>query len=490
MNAPVPKILIESTWHGRVFGAEWRSAAGGLLDVLEPATGAVMTRVGNATADDVRRAASEARAAQPGWAARPYEERATVLRKAAALLEQNREELVYWIMRETGGIEPKAGFEVQMVTSILHRSAAMLTEPQGLVLPSDGGRISLARRVPRGVIGVISPFNFPLILSSRAVAPALATGNAVILKPDPRTVLTGGFIVARLFEEAGLPKGVLQVLPGGAAAGEAICTDPDIAMVSFTGSSAVGRRIGELAGKHLKKVQLELGGKNAVIVLEDADLDLTASNIAFGAWFHQGQICMTTGLVIVHRKIADALTEKLVAKAKHLPVGDPTTGQVALGPIISRGQVDRIHAIVKDTVTAGARLAAGGTFDGPFYRPTVLTGVKPGMRAFDEEVFGPVASIVTFADDDEAVALANHNEYGLSAGIFSASVGRALAIGNRLRTGLLHVNDQTVADEPHVPFGGTGASGNGTRIGGPANWEEFTHWQWVTIKDKPNPYPF
>ena len=169
-----------------------------------------------------------------------------------------------------------------MVTGILHRSAAMLTEPQGLVLPSDGGRLSLARRVPRGVVGVISPFNFPLILSSRAVAPALATGNAVILKPDPRTVLSGGFIVARLFEEAGLPKGVLQVLPGGAAAGEAICTDPDVAMLSFTGSSAVGRRIGELAGKHLKKVQLELGGKNAVIVLEDADLDLTASNIAFG----------------------------------------------------------------------------------------------------------------------------------------------------------------------------------------------------------------
>src|SRR5262249_15415326 len=411
------------TWHGRVFGAEWRSAAGGLLDVLEPATGAVMTRVGNATADDVRRAASEARAAQPGWAARPYEERATVLRKAGALLEQNREELVYWIMRETGGIEPKAGFEVQMVTSILHRSAAMLTEPQGLVLPSDPGRISLARRVPRGVIGVISPFNFPLILSMRAVAPALATGNSVVLKPDPRTALTGGFIIARLFEDADLPKGVLQVLPGGAEAGEAICTDPDIAMVSFTGSSNVGRRIGELAGKHLKKVQLELGGKNAVIVLDDADLDSAASAIAFGAWFHQGQICMTTGLVLAHESIVDALSEKLIAKAKHLPVGDPM-GEVALGPIISRGQVDRIHGIVKDTVTAGAKLAAGGTFDGPFYRPTVLTGVKPGMRAFEEEVFGPVASITPFKTEDEAIELATRNDYGLSAGIFSASVGR------------------------------------------------------------------
>jgi benzaldehyde dehydrogenase (NAD) len=489
MNVPAPKFLVEKTWEGRVFGAEWRNAAGGSLDVLEPATGNKITSVGNASAADVRKAAAEARAAQPGWAATPYEERAAVLRKAARALEDNQEELIPWIARETGGIPAKAGFEIHMVTEILYRSAAMCTEPQGLVLPSNPGRISIARRVPRGVIGIISPFNFPLILSMRAVAPALATGNAVVLKPDPRTAMTGGFIIARLFEEAGLPKGVLQVLPGGAEAGEAICTDPDIAMVSFTGSSNVGRRIGELAGKHLKKVQLELGGKNAVIVLEDADLDATASAIAFGAWFHQGQICMTTGRVLVKDKIAASLTEKLVAKAKHLPVGDPL-GQVALGPVISRAQVERIHGIVKDSVAAGAKLEAGGTFDGPFYRPTVLTGVKPGMRAFEEEIFGPVAAITSVASDDEAVTLANQNEYGLSAGVFSADVGRALAIGNRLNTGLLHINDQTVADEPHVPFGGSGASGNGTRIGGPANWDEFTQWQWVTIKEKPNPYPF
>src|SRR5271157_5925705 len=469
--------MIESAWRGRVFGAEWRSAAGGSLDVLEPATGATLTRVGNAVAEDVRRAAAEARAAQPAWAATPYEKRAAVLRNAARALEDHQEELIPWIARETGGIPAKAGFEIHMVTEILYRSAAMCTEPQGLVLPSDPGRISLARRLPRGVIGVISPFNFPLILSSRAVAPALATGNAVVLKPDPRTALTGGFIIARIFEEAGLPKGVLHVLPGGAEAGEAICTDPDIAMVAFTGSSAVGRRIGELAGK------------NAVIVFEDADLDAAASAIAFGAWFHQGQICMTIGRVLARDKIVAPLTKKLVDKAQHLPVGDPMS-QVALGPVINRAQVERIHAIVKDTVAAGATLAAGGTFDGTFYRPTVLTGVKPGMRAFDEEVFGPVAAVTSFSTEDEAVALANQGEYGLSAGVFSADVGRAISVGNRLNTGLLHINDQTVADEPHVPFGGVGASGNGTRIGGPANWEEFTQWQWMTIKDKPGAYPF
>jgi benzaldehyde dehydrogenase (NAD) len=488
MNAPVPKFMIEATWKGRLFGKDWY-AGGAAIDVLEPSSGATLTSVGNASAKDIRKAAAEARAAQRDWAATPYEKRAAILRKAARVLEDNQEELIPWIARETGGIPAKAGFEIHVVSEILYRSSAMCTEPQGLVLPSDPGRISLARRIPRGVIGIISPFNFPLILSMRAVAPALAVGNAVVLKPDPRTPLTGGFIIARLFEEAGLPKGVLHVLPGGIEAGEAVCTDPDIAMVSFTGSSAAGRRVGELAGKHLKKVQLELGGKNGVIVLEDADLDSAASAIAFGAWFHQGQICMTTGRILAQEKIAAALTAKLVEKANHLPVGDPL-GQVALGPIISKQQVERVDGIVKDSVKAGATLAAGGTFEGTFYKPTVLTGVKPGMRAFEEEIFGPVAAITPFKTDDEAIALANNTEYGLSAGVFSANVGRALAVGNKLSTGLLHINDQTVADEPHIPFGGTGASGNGTRIGGPANWEEFTHWQWLTIKERPNPYPF
>jgi benzaldehyde dehydrogenase (NAD) len=488
MNAPVPKFLIEDTWRGRLFGADWYST-GAAIDVLEPSSGAKLTSVGNAGAKEIRKAAAEARAAQHDWTATPYEKRAAILRKAARVLEDNQEELIPWIARETGGIPAKAGFEIHVVSEILYRSSAMCTEPQGLVLPSDPGRISLARRIPRGVIGIISPFNFPLILSMRAVAPALAVGNAVVLKPDPRTPLTGGFIIARLFEEAGLPKGVLHVLPGGIEAGEAICTDPDIAMVSFTGSSAAGRRVGELAGKHLKKVQLELGGKNGVIVLEDADLDSAASAIAFGAWFHQGQICMTTGRILAQEKIVASLTAKLVEKANHLPVGDPL-GQVALGPIISKQQVERVDGIVKDSVKAGATLAAGGTFEGPFYKPTVLTGVKPGMRAFEEEIFGPVAAITAFKTDDEAIALANNTDYGLSAGVFSANVGRALAVGNRLSTGLLHINDQTVADEPHIPFGGTGASGNGTRIGGPANWEEFTHWQWLTIKERPNPYPF
>jgi len=490
MTATGNGLLNETIWHGKAFTGTWNATAGGTADVMEKATGKRLATVGLAGAADVAVSARAASAAQAAWAAMPYEARANVFRKAARIVEENAAEFQDWIIRETGAVAPKADVELHMATGILHQSAAMPTEPQGIVLPSNGGRMSIARRIPHGVVGVIAPFNFPLILSIRAVSPALATGNAVILKPDLRTPVSGGFLIARIFEEAGLPAGVLHVLPGGAEAGEALCTDPHVAMIAFTGSTANGRKVGALAGEHLKRVSLELGGKNSMIILDDADLDAAASNARWGAWLHQGQICMTTGRILVQEKIAAALVDRLVKVANQLPVGDPVTRKVALGPIINEAQLERVHGIVRDSVAAGAKLRAGGTYEGLFYRPTVLDAVTPGMRVFEEEIFGPVAAVTTFSTDDEAIALANRTEYGLSASVISGSVTRALALGNQLRTGLLHINDQTVADEPYVPFGGRGASGNGTRIGGPANWEEFTQWQWLTIKDKATAYPF
>ena len=484
------QVIDEAAWRGNVFTGAWRPSSGGAFDVCEPATGKALSRVGVADARDIASAAKAAFEAQPAWAAMPYEQRATVFRRAAQLVHDNADDIRQWAMRETGSIPPKVDVELHMIEGILQQSAAMITEPQGLVLPSAAGRISMARRVPHGVVAVISPFNFPLILSMRAVSPALAVGNAVLLKPDPRTPISGGFIIARLFEQAGLPAGVLHVLPGGADAGETLCVEPHVAMLAFTGSTRAGRRVGALAGEHLKKVSLELGGKNSLIILDDADVDVAASNARWSAWLHQGQICMTAGRILVQEKIADAVVERLATVANQLPVGDPAAGQVALGPLISDSQRDRVHAIVQESVKAGARLKAGGTFEKLFYRPTVLDRVAPGMPAFDEEIFGPVAPVTTFASDDEAVALANQTEYGLTAGVISRSVSRALAVGNRLKTGILHINDQTIGDEPHIPFGGRGASGNGTRIGGPANWEEFTQWQWVTVQDAATPYPF
>jgi benzaldehyde dehydrogenase (NAD) len=467
------RILAQSPWSGLVFTGDWTAARGGALDVKEPASGQVLTRVGLANAADVSAAARAAAAAQPAWAAIPARERAEVFYRAAAYLQANADEFAAFIGRETGGLVAKG-----------------MHEPDGVLLPSTPGRLSIAKRVPLGVVGVISPFNFPLILSMRSVAPALAVGNGVVLKPDAQTPVTGGFLLALAFREAGLPAGVLQVLPGDVEAGEALCSDPNVQMIAFTGSTATGRRVGELAGRHLKKVSLELGGKNSLIILEDADLDLAAKNIAWGAYFHQGQICMATGRVLVHEKIAAALTQKLVEKAKHLPVGDPARGNVALGPLINERQRDRVHTIVTQAVSEGAKLEAGGTYDGLFYAPTVLSGVRPSMRAFREEIFGPVANIVSFSSDEEAISLANDTEYGLSAAVISRSIGRAMGIAERLRAGLVHVNDQTVNDEVINPFGGTGVSGNHTNMGGPADIGEYTQWRWMTVKDSAPPYPF
>jgi benzaldehyde dehydrogenase (NAD) len=483
-------IAAENAWKGKVFTGRWQLAKGGTREVIEPATGKVLTEVGFADAEDVAEAAKMAAAAQVEWANTPADQRAAVLRRAAQLLEAHADSMRNWIVRETGSIPPKADFELHMVTGILLEAAAIATQPPGMMLPSGPKRMSFARRVPHGVVGVISPFNAPLILSSRAVAPALALGNAVVLKPDPNTPVTGGFMLARLFEAAGLPAGLLHVLPGDASVGEALIKDPNIAMISFTGSTAAGKRVGELASRHLKRVTLELGGKNSTIVLDDADLEVAASSAAWGAYLHQGQICMATGTVLAQRKIARDLTERLVAKAKNLPVGDPSAGPCALGPIINNRQIERIDGIVRDAIAKGAVLRAGGTYDRLFYKPTVLEGVRPDMRVYSEEVFGPVLAVIEFDTDEEAIALSNRTEYGLSTGVITQSVERAMNFTAKLKTGIIHVNDQTVADEPWVPFGGRGASGNGGRHGGVANWEEFTQWQWVTIQDKATPYPF
>lgn len=484
-------LLSSSHWEGFIFDGGWKVASGGSAVVIEPATGEELTRTGMGDAVDIAIASRSAAEAQKEWVRMSNRERSEIFFRAADILQKEFESARTWIARETGGIFAKGEHEVREAVVILRRSAAMLLDPNhGLVLPSASGTLSIAKRQPLGVIGVISPFNFPLILSLRAVAPALAVGNAVVLKPDPRTPVSGGFIIARAFEQAGLPKGLLHVIPGGADAGEALCTDPHVRMIAFTGSTAVGRRIGELAGRHLKKVMLELGGKSPLIITEDVDLDLAASNAAWGAWFHQGQICMASGRIIVHESIAQQLIERLVDKAAHLPFGNPVNGNVALGPIINRSQLARVDAIVKDSVAAGAVLEAGGESEGPYYRPTVLSGVQPGMRAYSEEFFGPVASIITYRDDEEAINIANDTEYGLSAAVICRSVSRATAIAEHLNAGMVHINGQTVNDECINPFGGRGASGNGGSIGGPADWDEFCQWQWVTVKDAPQAYPF
>jgi benzaldehyde dehydrogenase (NAD) len=483
-------LLGDQRWKGKIFNGQWVSSQAGARDVPEPATGEPFSNVGFANAADIETAAAAAAKAQKSWAAVGARERAALLRAAAGVLERDAEALAVIVARESGGILPKGQHELREAAVILYGAAALAIQPRGDVLANPPGRLSYARRIPRGVIGVISPFNFPLLLSLRAVAPALATGNAVVLKPDPQTPLSGGFMIARAFEEAGLPAGVLHVLPGGADAGEALCLSRHVQMIQFTGSTAVGRRVAELAGRTLKKVSLELGGNNALIILDDADLDLAVNNAAWGAFLHQGQICMASSRMFVQDRIADEFTRRLAERAAHLPVGDPASGQVALGPVINQKQLERVRGIVADSVKAGAKVETGGKTKGLFHEPTVLSGVKPGMRAFDEETFGPVANIIRFKTDAEAVELANRHEGALAAAVISRDVGRAMRIADQLNTGMVHVNDQTVNDDCNNPFGGPGVAGAGAAVGGPADLDEYTAWQWVTIKDTPPKYPF
>jgi benzaldehyde dehydrogenase (NAD) len=485
------EVLDDLDWQGKFYSNGWTSAHGGVLESIEPATGEVLAEVGLADADDIAVAAAAAKNAQPGWAAQPGPHRAAVMRRAARILEDNRAQFERWLVREGGSIPGKAAFEVELVLGELWEAAALPTQPWGHLLPvSEAGRQSIAKRVPLGVVGVISPWNFPQILSVRAVAPALALGNAVVLKPDVQTAVSGGVLIARLFELAGVPEGVLHVLPGDAGPGAALAENPDVAMISFTGSTAVGRLVGEAAGRTLKRVSLELGGNNALIILDDADLEVASSAGAWGSFLHQGQVCMTAGRHIVLETVADAYLERLAKRAENLPVGNPYTEQVALGPLISERQVANVDRIVTETVAAGATLRAGGQRERLYYRPTVLADVTPAMPAFREEIFGPVAPVIVVTDTDEAVRVANDTEYGLVAAIQTGSMERGLELAEQLRTGIVHVNDQTLNNDAFAPFGGTGASGNGTRFGSQSSWDEFTQWQWITARPQAHGFPF
>jgi benzaldehyde dehydrogenase (NAD) len=484
--------LLDGTgWHGRVWTGSWTTGSGGVYDAVEPATGQTIAPVGQATPADVTEAATRAAGAQKDWAKRPFEERAAVLRRAGDLLAANADEIKGWLSRESGAIPPFGDFQVHTSSQECYEASALPSHPYGELLRTGNPRLSFARRLPVGVVGVIAPFNVPTILAIRAVAPALALGNAVILKPDPRTAICGGAVFARVFEEAGLPAGVFQVLPGGADVGEALIVAPEVRVIAFTGSTRAGRAVGAVAGQHLKRVHLELGGNSALIVMPDVDVDRAAAVGAWGTFLHSGQICMATSRHLVHESIADAYAGSLADRVRKLPVGDPFREQVALGPLIDAGQRDRVHDLVTTSVTAGADLLTGGTYEGLFYQPTVLARVPPQAPAYQQEIFGPVAPVTAFGSADEVVALAAGSEYGLALGILTQDAYAGLELAERIPSGLVHINDQTVNDEAVAPFGGVGASGTGSRHGGPAaNIEAFTETQWVTLRGDLPVYPF
>ena len=463
----------------------------GAIDVRDKATGELFASAGLATGADVDRAVAGAVLAQREWAQRPYSERASLLRGVAAELGARAEQLRELIMRETGSIGGKADYEIGAAQSELFEAAALAGRPAGELLQSShAGRFSLAERVPVGVVGVITPWNFPLVLGMRVIAPALALGNAVVLKPSPETPLSGGIAFADVFESAGLPAGLLQVLPGDTEVGDRIVTHPDVAMVHFTGSTRVGREIARTAGGLLKKVSLELGGNNAVLVLDDVDLEQASMIGAWSSFHYQGQTCITAGRHIVERSVATSYAEALARRADAITLGNTVTEAVGLGPMINATQYARAEALLEDAVAAGARIVTTGVNREPFFAPTVVVDVTPEMALWREEIFAPIAPILAVDSDREAITVANDSEYGLVCSVLTASTDRGVSVARQLRSGMVHVNDATPQDEAIVPFGGFGSSGLGGRSGGDSNLSEFTELRWLTIAPGPVEYPY
>jgi vanillin dehydrogenase len=459
----------------------------------DPLTGEIVTRAAAATVEDARRAADAAAAAFPAWAALPASERRRLLLKAADLLAARAGDFTEVQMGETGAAAAWVGFNVHLAGTMLREVASFVSQITGETYPSETpGCLSMTVRQPVGVVLGIAPWNAPIILAIRAIAAPLACGNTVVLKASETSPGTQ-YLLGCVFRDAGFPPGVVNVVSNAPAdAGrvvEALIAHPAVRRINFTGSTRVGRIIAETAGRHLKPVLLELGGKAPLIVLDDADIDEAVNAAAFGAFMYQGQICMSTERLVVDQTVADEFVAKLGKKAETLPAGNPRNSNIALGPLIGREAAAKVDALVKEAVAKGARLVAGGNVDGAVMQATVLDHVTPEMRLYHEESFGPVAPVIRVRGVEEAIRIANDTEYGLSAAVFGRNVNRALDVARRVESGICHINGPTVQDEAQIPFGGMKASGYG-RFGGRAAINEFTELRWITIETQPHRYPF
>ena len=480
-----------STQHKLFIGGRW-SGGPDSFDIVNPTDQSLHATATDAGVEQTRQAIEAAAKAGTSWSQLPHSKRAKVLLDVADVMEKRQQELAAMLVAEAGSWIGKAMFETGYTAGLYRAAAAAAYQSTGETLPSDHGKVSLVVRQPLGVVTVISPWNFPLLLSSRGLAFALAVGNTVVLKPSEETPISGGLLLAECFEEAGAPEGILNVVTCSrdnvSAVGSELIENPHVGGISFTGSTAVGRQIGARAGSLLKKACLELGGKDALIVTDDADLNKAVNAATFGCFMHQGQICMSVERILVQEPVAEEFTARFLENVRKLNVGDPAQPGNVIGPIINRKQLQKIHGQVVEASAMGANILTGGEFEGLFYEPTVLTNVTRDMQVFSQETFGPVAPIVSVRDDDEAVRVANDSEYGLSAGIVTRDEERGLAIARRLQTGMAHVNDSPVNDEPSVPFGGVKNSGLG-RHGGTASIDAFTETRWLTLERGGRSYP-
>jgi acyl-CoA reductase-like NAD-dependent aldehyde dehydrogenase len=472
-------------------GGEWTGSSR-LFDDLDPYRGTVVARVPAGTRTDAARAVDAAAAAFPAWADLPPADKQALFLRAADIVDRRKDEIVALLAAETGCASGFAGFQVLTATRLLRQAANWGYLPAGEVIRSDTpGTFALALRRPLGVVAGISPWNGAQVLAWRTVVNPLAFGNTVVLKPSEEAPVSAGLLVAEILQEAGFPPGVVNVVTH--APGEAVpiadefFERPEVRCINFTGSSATGRILAERAGRALKRCVLELGGYNPLIVLADADLDYAVEAAAFAAFFHSGQICMNARKVLVERPVYGEFIDRLAARAQSLPAGDPADPRTVIGPLITPAARDRVAREVDEAIAAGAKVLAGGTADGPCYLPTILADVPDGARIHSEETFGPVLVAQPVDDAEEAVAIANSTRYGLSAGLITRDNQRGFALARRIDAGVVHVNDQTIADEPQLPLGGVKDSGWGRS--GPHSMADFTELQWITTRDGAAHYP-
>ncbi|MFJ1878053.1 aldehyde dehydrogenase family protein [Streptomyces chartreusis] len=471
---------------------EWRPGTGS-WDIIDfnPYDGEKLASITIATVDEVDDAYKAAARAQKQWATtNPYARRA-VFEKALRLIEDREQEIAEAIIAELGGTRLKAAFELHLAKEFLREAVHLALRPEGKILPSPvDGKENRVYRVPVGVVGVISPFNFPFLLSLKSVAPALALGNGVVLKPHQNTPICGGSLVAKIFEDAGLPAGLLNVvITDIAEIGDAFIEHPTPKVISFTGSDKVGRHVATVCASHFKRSVLELGGNSAIVVLDDADIDYAVDAAVFSRYVHQGQVCMAANRVLVDRSVADEFTEKFVAKVKSLKAGDPRDPETVIGPVINSSQADAISGAVEQAIAEGATALVHGTTTENLVRPSVLSGLPADSPLLKQEIFGPVAFLLTFDGEEEAVRLVNDTPYGLSGAVHTGDIERGVAFAKQIDTGMFHVNDGTVHDEPIVPFGGEKHSGLG-RLNGETMLDAFTTTKWISVQHGRSGFPF
>lgn len=474
---------------------EWRVGKSDRnLEVHDPFTRDVVTSYRIGTVQDIDDAYKAAAKAQEAWAAQPYSVKRAVFEKAWNWVDEHHEEIVDILTREGGSSRLKAEFEISLVTDFLRSNSALTTQPVGELLTSpDPLKENRLYYEPVGVVGVISPFNAPFFLSLRPVAPALAFGNGVVIKANELTPIASGTLIARMFEECGLPKGLLNVIVTDVSEmGDSFVEHPIPEVIAFTGSASTGRHIAEVGGRHLKKVILELGGNSALIVLDDADLDVAVNAAVFSRMTHSGQICMSANRVIVDEKVHDEFVKRYVEKAASLPVGDPRDPKNIITPLITPEQADLLEKQIDDATKHGAKTALAAKprdKDSSLYTPVVLTDVTTKNPVSQTELFGPAVCIMKAKSEADAIRIANDTEYGLSGAVHTKDIERGVRVARQVHTGMIHVNNGTIADEAAVPFGGVGMSGNG-RLNGDADREAFTRPQWVSVHHGTAQFPY